>query len=738
MALTSTQTVVQLVVGMFGGAPGKNLLDSLVSQYNTMGQTQLAIELGKSPVFKSLYPTTLGGHAFANAYLSALVPGFDSANPAHLAAMNWMADRFDHGIPAGQVVMEAVLAVMNVPASDATWGATVTRMNDWITLATHYSVELGMSSTSVAELQDVFHAPTFLSADVNGATLTLHYSDLNGLDSAHAPVAGAFSVMVGAFARTVSAVSVDPHADTVTLTLASTVFHGEAVTVAYADPTVANDANAIQDVVGNDAASLAVTAVTNNTPVLPDEAKPVFAAGVVDGTFLTMTYTDASPLDALNLPAPGDFTVEADDVAVPVLEVQVRPDLKQIVLVLGSAVTDQQEVTVAYDDPSTSDDVNAIQDTAGHDAATLPATAVTNHSPDTSAPTFESAVVTGSSLVMSYSDTSMLDASLPPNTTTFSVMVDGSPDTVTAVAVDADAKTVTLTLATAASTAQEVTVAYTDPTGGDDSRAIQDELGNDAESLTDTVVMNNSPDAVAPELVSAAVDGLWLVLSYSDISPLNASSGSAPLTTAFTVKVGGVTDTVAGVVADDDAKTVTLTLTTAVKAGQGVTVAYTDATKGDDTRAIQDALGNDAASFTAMAATNNTGVADTAGPVLSGATVNGKNVVMSYIDSSLLDAAHAPTTGTFAVTVDGDADLVKTVVVDAASRTVTLTLATAVENGQVVTLSYTDPTGGNDTNAIQDALGNDASSVAPDVVNVTLGAEVALTGLAMLGFHDLP
>ena len=68
----------------------------------------------------------------------------------------------------------------------------------------------------------------------------------------------------------------------------------------------------------------------------------------------------------------------------------------------------------------------------------------------------------------------------------------------------------------------------------------------------------------------------------------------------------------------------------------------------------------------------------------------------------------------------------------------TLTLATAVENGQVVTLSYTDPTGGNDTNAIQDALGNDASSVAPDVVNVTLGAEVALTGLAMLGFHDLP
>ncbi|MCW8178052.1 SwmB domain-containing protein, partial [Verminephrobacter aporrectodeae] len=51
-----------------------------------------------------------------------------------------------------------------------------------------------------------------------------------------------------------------------TLTLSTAVSHGQSVTVAYADPTTGNDANAIQDAAGNDAASFAATAVSNNTP----------------------------------------------------------------------------------------------------------------------------------------------------------------------------------------------------------------------------------------------------------------------------------------------------------------------------------------------------------------------------------------------------------------------------------------------------------------------------------------
>ncbi len=729
MAATSQEIVLQLVAGMFGAPPGKAILDSLVVQVNTVGRLQLAIDLGNSPVFKSLYPTEQGGHAFASAYLGALVPGFSLSNPAHLAAANWMADRFDHGIPVGQVVLEAILAVSAVPVTDATWGPTVVHLNELTALATRYSVELGLSGSSVAQLQDAGHAPVFASADVNGAALTLHYTDLNGLDALHAPASSAFTVMVGGFARAVSSAAVDAAANTVTLTLASAAFHGDAVTVAYADSTTADDVSAIQDAIGNDALGLAVTAVTNNTPVLEDTEKPIFAAATVNGAYLTMTYIDASALDATNLPAPGDFTVKADDVTNAVLSVVINPESRKIILTLTTAVTDAQAVTVTYHDPSNSDDANAIQDALGHDAITLVATDVTNLSPDTSAPVFDSAIITGKSLVMSYTDTSLLDDSSPPRITAFTVMVDGAPDTVTAVAVDAQAKTVTLTLEDAASTAQDVTVAYTDATGGDDTRVIQDAEGNDADTLGTTAVVNNSPDAVAPELVSAAVSGSSLVLSYSDISVLDAASSHLPLASAFTVKVNTSSDLVTAVAVNAGAKTVTLTLTTAVTAGQTVTVGYKDATVDDDVKAVQDIQGNDADTFTAQSVTNNTGVADVLGPVLSGATVDGTSLVMSYIDSSVLDAAHLPTAGAFAVTVDGDADVVKSVLVNASDRTVTLTLTTAVENGQTVTLGYTDPTGGNDVNAIQDAGGYDAATVSPTVVNLTLVAEVALTGV---------
>ncbi|WP_202815010.1 SwmB domain-containing protein, partial [Aureimonas ureilytica] len=76
----------------------------------------------------------------------------------------------------------------------------------------------------------------------------------------------AFTVTSGGASVAVNAVAVDAAAKTVTLTLASPVVRGQAVTVAYADPTAGNDANAIQDAIGNDAASLQAVAVTNATP----------------------------------------------------------------------------------------------------------------------------------------------------------------------------------------------------------------------------------------------------------------------------------------------------------------------------------------------------------------------------------------------------------------------------------------------------------------------------------------
>ncbi|MCW8177965.1 SwmB domain-containing protein, partial [Verminephrobacter aporrectodeae] len=80
--------------------------------------------------------------------------------------------------------------------------------------------------------------------------------------------------LVNGVANAVTNVSVEAQAKTVTLTLSTAVSHGQTVTVAYADPTTGNDANAIQDAAGNDVASFAATAVTNNTPAPPDTTPP--------------------------------------------------------------------------------------------------------------------------------------------------------------------------------------------------------------------------------------------------------------------------------------------------------------------------------------------------------------------------------------------------------------------------------------------------------------------------------
>ncbi|MDP2902957.1 MAG: DUF4347 domain-containing protein [Methylovulum sp.] len=107
-------------------------------------------------------------------------------------------------------------------------------------------------------------------------------------------------------------------------------------------------------------------------------------------------------------------------------------------------------------------------------------------------------------------------------------------------------------------------------------------------------------------------------------------------------------------------------------------------------------------------------------PVFASATVSGSTLVLTYTDVGNLDAAHPPLVGDFDVYVNGGSPVTPTVVsVNAIAKTVTLTLPTAVYRSQYVDVSYTDPTGNDDTDAIQDAAGNDAGSMWTQVTNIT-------------------
>ena len=124
--------------------------------------------------------------------------------------------------------------------------------------------------------------PVFANAAALGNVLVMTYTDVGVLDAVNVPAAGAFAVTTGGSPNAVTGVTVNAAAKTVTLTLTSAVTFGQFITVAYTDPSPGNDANAVQDAAGNDAASLAAISATNNTAAPPPPPAPPAPAPSLD------------------------------------------------------------------------------------------------------------------------------------------------------------------------------------------------------------------------------------------------------------------------------------------------------------------------------------------------------------------------------------------------------------------------------------------------------------------------
>ncbi len=108
-------------------------------------------------------------------------------------------------------------------------------------------------------------------------------------------------------------------------------------------------------------------------------------------------------------------------------------------------------------------------------------------------------------------------------------------------------------------------------------------------------------DGIRPSLVSAATstDGIKVILTFDE-----ALGSTAPPSSAFTVDVDGTPVSLSGSPGVSGA-TVTLTLASAVLAIQSVTVSHTDPTTSNDAAAIQDLVGNNAATFSSRMVQNN-------------------------------------------------------------------------------------------------------------------------------------
>ena len=141
--------------------------------------------------------------------------------------------------------------------------------------------------------------------------------------------------------------------------------------------------------------------------------------------------------------------------------------------------------------------------------------------------------------------------------------------------------------------------------------------------------VNGTADFTPPSMEDSTVpaNGTSLVLTLNEDL---ARQERLPPVSAFEVRADGAPVNVSAVSASG--KTATLNLSPPILMDQTVTVSYTDPTTGDDTAAIQDVAGNDAASFTtgadgAPAVTNNsTQVADNT-PAMGAPTISGTTQV---------------------------------------------------------------------------------------------------------------
>ncbi|WP_265257182.1 Ig-like domain-containing protein [Verminephrobacter aporrectodeae] len=464
-----------------------------------------------------------------------------------------------------------------------------------------------------------------------------------------------------------------------------------------------NNLSGVKDWAGNAATG---SPTSNNYEVnATDTEAPVLRGATVNGKRLVLSYTEATTLDATHTADKGAFAVLVDGTANAVTAVTVDATAKTVTLTLTTAVTSGQRVTVSYTDPTTGNDVNATQDAAGNDAASFAARSVTNYTPSTNYPGNPYDRTAPWLTRIDIDDRALKVGETATVTITFSKAVSGLtkehlsvPNGTLSELSSADGgRTWTGTLTPASDTTARYNVISVNNLSG-----VTDADGNTATGHYSTS-WPYAVDTKAPALTRITVND----------SQLTAGK-TTTVTFTFDEQVTGFTKnhlsvpngTLSELRSIDGGQTWTGTLTPTANATDASNTIGVSNLSG-----VKDWSGNAA---TGSPTSNNYEVnsTDTESPVLRGATVNGNRLVLSYTEATTLDATHKADKGAFTVLVDGTANAVTATAVDATAKTVTLTLTTAVTVSQNVTVSYTDPTTGNDANATQDAAGNDAASFA--------------------------
>ena len=353
----------------------------------------------------------------------------------------------------------------------------------------------------------------------DGAAIVLPAGE--ALDAAAPPAAHDFEVLVDDAVRAVTAVAVrgveagapEEAVSEVVLTLAQPVAWDDVVTVSYADPDdgAGDDENAVQDLAGNDAPSLAATAVTVTVPPEPvivavalftdPGADATYGIGDVVGaavTFsdpVTVTGTPWLTIEVGGVDQAADYATGSGGEVLSFAYVVADGDADADgVTIAAGSVEPAGGSIVTRDTPAALAHPAGSHDPAGHRVDGV-RPALVSDGAATSAD--------GATVALTY-DQEL--APVTPAASAFELQVDPAGDTEPAAAVAVNAvavagTTATLTLRGAVVPAgATVTVSYTSPA----TDPLQDLTGNPAAALAGQPVINGSTSAADAVVVSVA------------------------------------------------------------------------------------------------------------------------------------------------------------------------------------------------------------------------------------------
>ena len=209
----------------------------------------------------------------------------------------------------------------------------------------------------------------------------------------------------------------------------------------------------------------------------------------------------------------------------------------------------------------------------------------------------------------------------------------------------------------------------------------------------------NNPATGKPGITGTAQVGQELTATrgtIADVDGLPDPFFANASTTVQWIRVDGGTDT--------DISNATSSYYMLVAADQGKKIKVKVSFK-DDSRTTEGPLISDATATVAAAP-------DTTPPTLTSATVLGSGTVINFLFSENIQALNLPPFSAFTVTADGSV-----LTTNAISATPGVSDGFQIQvspgfvhQGQAVVVTYTDPTAGDDANAIQDTAGNDAAT----------------------------